>query len=1194
MKKCCISSCPKPENLVCFDIPKDLERRKEWMININRDPNVLSVTNDDAAAAVCSLHFKQSDYIYLLHGDQTTKRKISEHSVPSVFPWTHDWYSNYTAEMEIAQLNERSSHSTDSQTSIPNMGLPEGEAVQLGNVESLGINTYVAVVENACPDSSANDSNRLSTENRKNLLMKSIQSKSTHQGIQLSTSTSNSTSRVETSEDEDINCFNILSQIHYSCTGCEFKSKDIISLKEHRMKHHPEVQLESPNVNRTERKCHETRNSETPIRQCHTQEENKYSSQLPVQAFQCDEKGKKRKSSCVKGPRESKDNHLGQQKHGKETDFGIEVSVVNHSQTSSKNMDPSSALFSKKDSSQPSKRHVRNCYPCTQCSFRTPNARKLKAHVKQYHRVTANTSKEQQSRLALPKENEMQTSCRAFPGVSQSDLKKRRIKGHLYYLCPAPNCSYRAKDSRRIFHHCQADHDLTIDQNYPCSNSYLKKTMSSSLASSDQEPCGTSKTSDNTGPGRYFCESCNYSVNKKSRLKNHRRRHTENSGYRCSICSYTVPMKRQLTYHVTNHHSEGFSCNLCNYKAKTLTEKNNHHASAHKAATAGKTSSHSSEQLSNSDCDLQHVCSQCSFKTSSRERFDMHEKTHVPDSVGSSTEELDIEDTQKKTTRKMKRKREDSSSSIRTVKLIERLVYQCPHCSFWARAVSSFHQHLMAHEKKTTFKCSHCDFSSRYRTAITKHIKESPKETHRSACWNMTKPVPENQYPEYLKTSLIPELEYSGTRKITNLVSDEELKREALSDSSDSSWKLSGESSLANNTDDGSRDWVPSSSLSSAQMRDDSSSSLSFEITSDSSSEYDRKPSSSSSASSDSRSEAENQSSVKNSPTTDMSSSSLTNGIVLRSSSRTRRHRRKRLRIHSDEEIEQQSPLKPATVPASNDAGDEEIKLSVLDVQQETNIQPQILATFPQGRFPVLDDALAERQAMEQKVKEAQDRINEMRTEQLKMVETDSASETELLKLKERKNVAEQRLMKLCGQKIEAELQLRTEQCQELKFSLAMYEPGQESEFNKSVLVESQKLVSKTVVELEAKLTEIKKAIADLREEIEILDCQMKESEESHAGAAQLLEIFESEMSEKETELVRLQEDLAKSVSNIRQLVAEERKLIGTRTTMCKEELKRLYMKGLSKIREKERDLLNALDGYVSDKSVSPNVSETI
>lgn len=159
MKKCCISSCPKPENLVCFDIPKDLERRKEWMININRDPNVLSVTNDDAAA-VCSLHFKQSDYIYLLHGDQTTKRKISEHSVPSVFPWTHDWYSNYTAEMEIAQLNERSSHSTDSQTSIPNMGLPEGEAVQLGNVESLGINTYVAVVENACPDSSANDSNR--------------------------------------------------------------------------------------------------------------------------------------------------------------------------------------------------------------------------------------------------------------------------------------------------------------------------------------------------------------------------------------------------------------------------------------------------------------------------------------------------------------------------------------------------------------------------------------------------------------------------------------------------------------------------------------------------------------------------------------------------------------------------------------------------------------------------------------------------------------------------------------------------------------------------------------------------------------------------------------------------------------------------------------------------------------------------
>ncbi|XP_057380646.1 uncharacterized protein LOC130703026 isoform X2 [Daphnia carinata] len=1173
MKKCCISSCPKPTNLVCFDIPKDVQRRKEWMVNINGDKNDLSLTNN-GAAAVCSLHFKQSDYTYFLHADQTTKRKIFEDAVPSVFPWTHDWHSNYTAEMEIGQLNERSSHSSDSQTSIPNMELPEGEAVQLGNVESLGI----AVVENACPDSSANGSNRLSTENMKNLLMNSVQSKSTDQGIQLSTSTSNSTSRVETSEDEDIKYFNILSQIRYSCTSCEFKSKDIISLKEHRMKHHPEVQSESANVNRIDRNCHVNRNSVSPIRQCHTEENNKSSTQ--------DENKKKRNSSCTKGPQDSNDNPLRQRNHIKKADFETETPIVNHTQTRSNNVNSSSALFSENDSTQPSKRLVKKWYPCTQCSFRTPNARKLKGHMKEHHPVTTNTSNGQSSRLKVPKENEILTSFRAFPGVSQSDLEKRRIKGQYYYLCPATNCRFRAKDSSHIFHHCQTSHDLTIDQNYPSLNSSLKTAISPSLASSDQEPHKTSKTSDETGPSRYSCESCNYSANKIFRLKNHRRRHTEDSVYRCSICSYSVPMKRQLTFHITNHHLDGFSCNLCNYKAKTLTEKNNHYASVHEPATASKTSFHSSEPLSNSDCDLEHICTQCSFKTTSRDRFQMHEKTHVPTSVGSTTDELEIEGTPRKTTRKTKRKREDSSSSIQTAKLIERLVYQCPHCSFWARAVSSFHQHLMAHEKSPTFKCSHCDFSARYRIAITQHIKKSPKETHSSACWTMTKPVPENHYPEYLKTSLIPELEYSGTREFTSLASDEGLKR-ASSDSSDSTWKLSGESSLENNTDDESKDWVPSSSLSSAQMKDDTSSPLSFEITSDSSLEYDRKPSPSSSMSSDSNSEHKNQSSTQNSPSTDKSSSSLTSEIVLWNSSRTRRQRRKRLRIHSDEETEQQSSLKPDAVSANN--GNDKRKLNMPDVQQETNVQPQILAIFPQRLFPNLDDALAERQAKELMVKEAQDRINEMRAEQLKMVEADSASESELLKLKESKKVAEQRLMKLSGQKIEAELELRTQQCQELKFNLAMYEPGQELEFNKSALVQSQKLV----VESEAKLTDITRAITDLRNEIEILDCQIKESEDSHAGAAQLLEIFESEMSEKEAELVRLQEDSAKSVSNMRQLVAEERKLIGTRTAMCKEEMKRLYLKGLSKIREKERDLLNALDGYITDKSVSSKLGET-
>lgn len=276
--------------------------------------------------------------------------------------------------------------------------------------------------------------------------------------------------------------------------------------------------------------------------------------------------------------------------------------------------------------------------------------------------------------------------------------------------------------------------------------------------------------------------------------------------------------------------------------------------------------------------------------------------------------------------------------------------------------------------------------------------------------------------------------------------------------------------------------------------------------------------------------------------------------------------------------------------PFAIDTGKEKRKLDISDPKDKSNMQLQILPDCLKGPFPVLDEAIAKRDAKEQLIREARNKINGMRTEQLKMAEADSVSQSELLKLKERKNVVIKQLMILNGEKIEAELQLRTQQCQELKLSIAMCEPEQESELNSNVLAECKNLVA----ESDAKLTEIKGAIANLREESEILDSQIKESEESHAGTAQLVEILQCELSEKETELNLLQQELAKSVSDIAQLVDKERALIVTRTAMCEEELKRLYEKGLSSIREKEKDLLSALADYITDKNDSPNMKESV
>lgn len=153
MNCCFIPSCPKPANLACYEIPIDVQRREKWLTSINSDQNVLTIA-DEEIFSICSLHFKQSDYIYLID-DESSKRTISKDAVPSIFPWTCDWDSNYTAEMEVCEPNGNCSQQTDCSQTVAIVGLPEGETVQLGNVESLGINTRVSTEDETCLENSS-------------------------------------------------------------------------------------------------------------------------------------------------------------------------------------------------------------------------------------------------------------------------------------------------------------------------------------------------------------------------------------------------------------------------------------------------------------------------------------------------------------------------------------------------------------------------------------------------------------------------------------------------------------------------------------------------------------------------------------------------------------------------------------------------------------------------------------------------------------------------------------------------------------------------------------------------------------------------------------------------------------------------------------------------------------------------------
>lgn len=263
---------------------------------------------------------------------------------------------------------------------------------------------------------------------------------------------------------------------------------------------------------------------------------------------------------------------------------------------------------------------------------------------------------------------------------------------------------------------------------------------------------------------------------------------------------------------------------------------------------------------------------------------------------------------------------------------------------------------------------------------------------------------------------------------------------------------------------------------------------------------------------------------------------------------------------------------------------------NIVDQKLEIQMKCKIPSRFPRGPFSVLEEALAKRQKGEKKITEMQQKIKRMRSKQEKMKETDALSQSELLKLKERKTIVNKQILKLNGQKIEAELQVRTQQCQELKLSLSMYDPEQQAETNTEALAEIKKLVA----ELEVKLALITKDITNLQEENKDIESQIKDAEESHAGAAQLFEILQCELSEKESELTLFQEELTKSDTHIAELVNNERKEIRALTEACEEELKKAYMRGLSEIRDREKELLNALEQFVKEKSDSPNINENV
>lgn len=153
-QKCSIPSCPRPKNLSCFPIPNDISRKKKWLANIFGDNGHVPDAKifDGRNVYICSLHFRPNDFVYQLNGKHSSLRNISQAAVPSVFPWSSDWESNYQLEMEmsngLSNFVDTNTPSTSpaSTDTLPLPDLPDGEVVEIGSVESLGINRVTDLV----------------------------------------------------------------------------------------------------------------------------------------------------------------------------------------------------------------------------------------------------------------------------------------------------------------------------------------------------------------------------------------------------------------------------------------------------------------------------------------------------------------------------------------------------------------------------------------------------------------------------------------------------------------------------------------------------------------------------------------------------------------------------------------------------------------------------------------------------------------------------------------------------------------------------------------------------------------------------------------------------------------------------------------------------------------------------------------